>query len=93
MKLAETIDDLILSAIEAHNQNLFDKAEKIYTKIIEQNPNDIVLSVVYKHRGMAYFAQANYEGAYADFLQSCKYNPANFRGHSCSRSSRWVPAR
>ena len=81
LKLAETIDDLILSAIEAHNQNLFDKAEKIYTKIIEQNPNDIVLSVVYKHRGMAYFAQANYEGAYADFLQSCKYNSANFRSH------------
>ena len=79
VKLVETIDDLILSAIEAHNQNLFDKAEKIYTKIIEQNPNDIVLSVVFKHRGMAYFAQANYEAAYTDFVQSCKYNPANFR--------------
>ncbi|UTY30030.1 (p)ppGpp synthetase [Treponema putidum] len=81
LKVAETIDDLILSAIEAHNQNLFGKAEKIYTKIIEQNPNDIVLSVVFKHRGMAYFAQANYEEAYSDFLQSCKYNPANFRSH------------
>ena len=79
VNLVETIDDLILSAIEAHNQNLFDKAEKIYTKIIEQNPNDIVLSVVFKHRGMAYFAQANYEAAYTDFVQSCKYNPANFR--------------
>ena len=30
---------------------------------------------------MAYFAQANYEDAYYDFLESCKYNPANFRSH------------
>ncbi|WP_255810064.1 (p)ppGpp synthetase [Treponema denticola] len=81
LKVAETIDDLILAAIEAHNQNLFDKAEKIYTKIIAQHPNDIVLSVVFKHRGMAYFAQANYEAAYEDFMQSCKYNSANFRSH------------
>lgn len=77
----ETIDDLILAAIEAHNKNLFEKAEKIYTKIIEQNPNNVVLSVVYKHRGMAYFAQGNYEAAYKDFLESCKYNSNNFRAY------------
>lgn len=77
----ETIDDLILAAIEAHNQNLFEKAEKIYTKIIEQKPNNVVLSVVFKHRGMAYFAQANYEAAYRDFIESCKYNESNFRSY------------
>lgn len=77
----ETIDDLILAAIEAHNQNLFEKAEKIYTKIIEQKPNNVVLSVVFKHRGMAYFAQANYEAAYKDFMESCTYNASNFRSY------------
>ncbi len=75
----ETIDDLILMAIAAHNRDDFEKAEEIYSKIIEKKPNDIVLSVVYKHRGMAFFAQANYEAAYNDFLESCKYNPNNFR--------------
>ncbi len=75
----ETIDDLILMAIAAHNENDFEKAEKIYSKIIEKKPNDIVLSVVYKHRGMAFFAQANYEAAYNDFVESCRYNPDNFR--------------
>ncbi len=77
----ETIDDLILMAIAAHNQDNFERAEKIYTKIIEKNPNDIVLSVVYKHRGMAFFAQANYEAACKDFIQSCVHNPQNFRSH------------
>ncbi len=75
----ETIDDLILMAIAAHNDSDFEKAEQIYSKIIEMKPNDIVLSVVYKHRGMAFFAQANYEAAYNDFFESCKYNPDNFR--------------
>ncbi len=75
----ETIDDLILMAIAAHNKDDFEKAEEIYSKIIEKKPNDIVLSVVYKHRGMAFFAQANYEAAYNDFVESCRYNPNNFR--------------
>ncbi len=77
----ETIDDLILMAIGAHNKDDFERAKQIYTKIIEKKPNDIVLSVVYKHRGMAFFAQANYEAAYNDFIESCKYNPNNFRSH------------
>ncbi|WP_024467926.1 RelA/SpoT domain-containing protein [Treponema pedis] len=77
----ESIDDLILAAIEAHNKNLFEEAEKIYTKIIDQNPNDIVLSVVFKHRGMAYFAQGNYEAACSDFIESCKHNSSNFRSY------------
>ncbi len=77
----ETIDDLILMAIAAHNQDNFERAEKIYTKIIDKKPNDIVLSVVYKHRGMAFFAQANYEAACKDFMESCSRNPKNFRSH------------
>ncbi len=77
----ESIDDLILAAIEAHNKNNFKEAEKLYTKIIDQKPNDIVLSVVFKHRGMAYFAQGNYESACRDFIQSCEYNSSNFRSY------------
>ncbi len=77
----ETIDDLILKAIEAHNNNNFEEAEKTYSKIIKQNPNPVVLSIVFKHRGMAYFAQGNYQAAYDDFVQSCKCNPSNFRSH------------
>lgn len=81
IKPLETIDDLLLQALEAHNNNNFEKAEKTYSKIIAQNPNEIILSVIYKHRGMAYFAQGNYESACNDFMKSCKSNPANFRSY------------
>ena len=61
----------------------FEKAVEIYTKIIEAkpSPNDIVLSVIYKHRGMAKFAMNNFEQALEDFNNSCKYDPSSFRSY------------
>ena len=76
-----TIDDMILDAIEAHNNGNLDRASMIYTKIIEAVPNDTVLSVIYKHRGMAYFAQSKYELALEDFKKSAEKNPSNFRSY------------
>lgn len=76
-----TIDDLILSAIEAHNNGNLEKAGMIYTKIIETNPNDTVLTVIYKHRGMAYFAQSRYQEALTDFRNCAEKSPANFRAY------------
>ncbi|MDR2897230.1 MAG: (p)ppGpp synthetase [Spirochaetaceae bacterium] len=74
-----TIDDLILEAIHAHNNGQPDRAISIYTQIIEAKPNDIVLSVIYKHRGMAWFAQARYSEALEDFKCSVSCNPNNFQ--------------
>lgn len=74
-----TIDDMILDAIEAHNNGNLERAVMIYSRIIEATPNDTVLSVIYKHRGMAYFAQSHYEDALSDFRKSSDKNPSNFR--------------
>jgi tetratricopeptide (TPR) repeat protein len=76
-----TIDDMILDAIEAHNNGHPDRAANIYTRIIEANPNDTVLSVIYKHRGMAFFAQSKYEDALKDFLSSADKKPESFRAY------------
>ncbi len=76
-----TIDDMILDAIEAHNRGDLDRAAMIYTKIIDAAPNATVLSVMYKHRGMAYFSQSRYEEALADFLKSAENNATNFRAY------------
>lgn len=76
-----TIDDMILDAIEAHNKGNLDKAGMIYSKIIEAEPNATVLSVIYKHRGMAYFAQSQYDRALEDFKNSAQSNPSNFRAY------------
>ena len=76
-----TIDDLILEAIHAHNTGNLEKAIEIYTRIIEAkpSPNNIVLSVIYKHRGMAKFAMNSFEQALQDFITSCDYDPTSFR--------------
>lgn len=74
-----TIDDMILDAIESHNSGNLERASQIYTKIIEQTSNDTVLSVIYKHRGMSYFAQSRYEDALEDFIQSSEHNREGFR--------------
>jgi ppGpp synthetase/RelA/SpoT-type nucleotidyltranferase len=76
-----TIDDLVLEAIHAHNAGNFDDAIDIYTRIInyEPRPNATALSVIYKHRGMAHFAQSDYGGALADFESSIVHNAKGFR--------------
>ena len=78
-----TIDDMILDAIQAHNRGQLDRAIEIYTKIInaEPAPNDIVLAVIYKHRGMAFFAKSEFESALNDFKSSVEHDPKNFRSY------------
>ena len=72
---------MIFNAIRAHNSNDFPTAEALYTKILNQKPNALVASIVYKHRGMAFFAQGLYENAYNDFFASLEENPQNFRSY------------
>ena len=78
-----TIDDMILEATQAHNNGNLDRAIDIYTKIIEAKPepNAIVMSVIYKHRGMAKFAKNSFEQALDDFIASCKYDPSSYRSY------------
>ncbi|MBR4448771.1 MAG: tetratricopeptide repeat protein [Treponema sp.] len=78
-----TIDDLLLEAIHAHNSGEMDKAVSIYTQILESTPVPPapVLSVVHKHRGMAYFASNDYDAALNDFDLSVKYDPNGFRSY------------
>lgn len=76
-----TIDDMLLEAIHAHNAGDLDRAVEIYTRIIDSDPkpNNIILAVISKHRGMAYFAQNDYDLALKDFEDSVKFQPDNFR--------------
>jgi len=81
-----SIDDLLVKALTAHNQNRFNEAIGQYTKILELKPNDDnILSIIYKHRGMANFACSCYNEAIEDFTNSLKldkksYKAAYYRG-------------
>lgn len=81
LSITGTIDDLVLAALQAHNTGKLDKAVRIYTQIITSmpEPNNAALTVIYKHRGMAFFAQNNYEKALDDFKKSVSYDPKGFR--------------
>ncbi len=78
-KSGESIDDLLLEALFAHNQGQFDKAVEIYTKILEGSANAFIQAVILKHRGMAHFAQSRYDEAINDFSKTLKLDEANYK--------------
>ena len=80
-----SIDDLLLDALKAHNENQFDDAITVYSHILELKPDKTICSLIYKHRGMAYFAQSKYQEAIDDFgnalaLDARSYRVAYYRG-------------
>ncbi|MDR0497416.1 MAG: tetratricopeptide repeat protein [Treponema sp.] len=74
-----SIDDLLLEALSAHNKNQFSKAIAVYTRILEMKPDEVVTSLIYKHRGMAFFARSHYEEAIADFSESYRLDPKSYK--------------
>ncbi|MCR4953857.1 MAG: (p)ppGpp synthetase [Treponema sp.] len=76
-----TIDDMLLSAIHAHNAGKLEEAVEIYTKILNavNDEDKNVIAVIRKHRGMAYFSMNKFEDALADFDISIQYDPKAYR--------------
>jgi len=92
-----SIDELLVEALTAHNKNQFSEAIAIYTRILDMKPNDMVCSIIYKHRGMAYFARSHYDEAIADFSESLvlepkSYKAAYYMGVVCSVLQRYPQA-
>jgi putative GTP pyrophosphokinase len=80
-----SIDDLLLNALYAHNKKRFEEATALYSRIIDLKPDNAICALIYKHRGMAYFAQSRYNDAISDFSQSLdldrqSYKSAYYRG-------------
>ena len=78
-----TIDDLILRAIQAHNDGHLQEAVEIYSKIIEAVPetDKNIITVIRKHRGMAYFAMNHLDEALEDFQKSIEADPKAYRSY------------
>ncbi|MCL1930870.1 MAG: tetratricopeptide repeat protein [Treponema sp.] len=93
---SSSIDDLLLDALYAHNKNQFDEAVALYTRILELKPKDSICSLIYKHRGMAEFAQSRYDDAIADFTRALdleeSYRIAYYRGVVYSVLKRYAEA-
>jgi putative GTP pyrophosphokinase len=81
----KSIDDLLLMALSAHNSNRFSDAIELYSHILDMDPNPTITALIYKHRGMANFAQSHYQDALGDFtksleLDSQSHKAAYYRG-------------
>jgi putative GTP pyrophosphokinase len=76
---AASMDDLLLAALTAHNRDQYEKAVRLYSGILDQEPGREISSVVYKHRGMAFFSQSRYEEAVADFGRSLELDPGCYK--------------
>ena len=79
MHLPSSIDDLLLHALSAHNRNHFDEAIELYTRILNMKPDVAIESVIYKHRGMANFAQSQYKEAIDDFTHAIKLDKKSYK--------------
>jgi putative GTP pyrophosphokinase len=75
----ESIDELLLNALYAHNKNRFDEAIAFYTRILELKPKENITSLIYKHRGMAFFARSHYNEAIADFTRALELDPKSYK--------------
>jgi putative GTP pyrophosphokinase len=81
----KSVDDLLLAALSAHNGNRFKEAAVLYTKMLEMETGANIASLIYKHRGMAWFAQSRYQEAIDDFTKSLEldrdsWKAAYYRG-------------
>jgi putative GTP pyrophosphokinase len=74
-----SIDDLLVNALSAHNKNQFSEAISQYSKILELKPNNVIRSIIYKHRGMAYFACSQYTEAIQDFTYALELDPKAYK--------------
>ena len=74
-----SFDDMLVSALIAHNQNRFDEAIGQYTRILQIKLDNITGSVIYKHRGMAKFACSRYDEAINDFSAALELDPKSYK--------------
>lgn len=69
----------LLAALRAHNEKDYASAVRLYTTVLEGNPDLNVRSIVFNHRGMAYFMMQQEALAMSDFDRSYQCNKHNFR--------------
>jgi len=94
---SDSIDDLLLEALSAHNKNNLQEAISVYTHILEMDPSEEIKALIFQHRGMAHFARSHYEEAIQDFSETQKldekaYKASYYEGIVCSVLARYSGA-
>lgn len=74
-----SIDELLVSALNAHNRDDYASAIETYSCILSRSPRSEIAALIHKHRGMAYFAQSKYDEAVSDFTRTLELDPKSYK--------------
>lgn len=74
-----SLDDMLLEGLFVHNRGKYKEAIRIYSAILSEKPGKEVSTVIYKHRGMAYFSESRYAEAIEDFSKALDIDPRCYR--------------
>jgi len=75
----KSLDDLLLEALNAHNRADYVRAIDIYSHILAMNPKPEIRALIFKHRGMAFFAESRYDEAREDFSATMDIDPKCYK--------------
>jgi len=78
------LEKTMLEALEAHSQHQFARAIELYSQILGMRLSRKIRSLIYNHRGMAYFSLNRTTEALHDFTEAIGYDRENLRAH-CNR--------
>ena len=73
------IERNLMAGLKAHNDKDYRAAVLFYSRVLECNPDLSVRSVVFSHRGMAYFMLQQESLALSDFDRSYQCDKSNYR--------------
>jgi len=79
---ASQLEKTMLLALDAHSGHDLETAINLYGKLLGMRLKRDIRSLVYNHRGMAYFARGELARATSDFSKAISYNPENSRGYA-----------
>jgi putative GTP pyrophosphokinase len=80
--LKSRLEKTMLRALEAHSNHDLDTAIELYGVILGMKLKSNIRSLVYNHRGMAYFSLGNYRQAVKDFTQAINFDPDSDRSRA-----------
>ncbi len=80
--MASELEKVMLSALAAHSNGELATAIGFYERMLGMKLDRSIRSLVYNHRGMAFFALADYPRAIRDFSKAVLYDPESCRNHA-----------
>ncbi len=78
---SDTIDVMLIQALQAHNQKDYETAEHIYSDILAYQPSEYIAAIIHTHRGMARFAMGDADGAIDDFSVTIRFSPQTTKAY------------